>query len=69
MRLGHGGGDMKELGRDAIERGIDALARMRRIADSHGAPLRAVATSAVREAVERRGVHRPGPAAPASTSR
>lgn len=50
VRLGHGGGDMKELSRDAIERGIAALGRMRRIADSYGAPLRAVATSAVREA-------------------
>jgi exopolyphosphatase/guanosine-5'-triphosphate,3'-diphosphate pyrophosphatase len=50
VRLGHGGGDMKELSKDAIERGIAALGRMRRIADSYGAPLRAVATSAVREA-------------------
>jgi exopolyphosphatase/guanosine-5'-triphosphate,3'-diphosphate pyrophosphatase len=50
VRLGHGGGDMKELSRDAIDRGIAALGRMRRIADSYGAPLRAVATSAVREA-------------------
>lgn len=50
VRLGHGGGDMKQLSKDAIERGIAALGRMRRIADSHGAPLRAVATSAVREA-------------------
>lgn len=50
VRLGHGGGDMKQLGKDAIDRGIAALGRMRRIADSYGAPLRAVATSAVREA-------------------
>ncbi len=50
VRLGHGGGDMKVLADDAVERGIGALRRMRRIADSHGAPVRAVATSAVREA-------------------
>jgi exopolyphosphatase/guanosine-5'-triphosphate,3'-diphosphate pyrophosphatase len=50
VRLGHGGGDMKELSSDAIERGISALRRMQRIAAAHNAPIRAVATSAVREA-------------------
>ena len=50
VRLGHGGGDMKDLAPDAIERGLAALTRMRRIADSYDARLRAVATSAVREA-------------------
>ena len=50
VRLGRGGGDMKELSPDAIERGIACLRRMRRIADSYDAQLRAVATSAVREA-------------------
>jgi exopolyphosphatase / guanosine-5'-triphosphate,3'-diphosphate pyrophosphatase len=50
IRLGHGGGDMKELSGEAIERGVAALQRMRRIADSYGATIRAVATSAVREA-------------------
>jgi exopolyphosphatase/guanosine-5'-triphosphate,3'-diphosphate pyrophosphatase len=50
VRLGHGGGDMKELSADAIERGIACLRRMRRIVDSYSATLRAVATSAVREA-------------------
>jgi exopolyphosphatase/guanosine-5'-triphosphate,3'-diphosphate pyrophosphatase len=50
VRLGHGGGDMKELAPDAIERGIACLRRMRRIVESYGATLRAVATSAVREA-------------------
>jgi len=50
IRLGHGGGDMKELAPAAIERGIASLRRMKRIADSHGAPVRAIATSAVREA-------------------
>ncbi len=52
VRLGHGGGDMKELSRDAMDRGIAALGRMRQIADSFGATLRAVATSAVREAAD-----------------
>lgn len=50
VRLGQGGGDMKELAPDAIDRGIACLQRMRRIADSYDARLRAVATSAVREA-------------------
>lgn len=50
VRLGSGGGEMKELAADAIERGVEALDRCRAIADAHGAPVRAVATSAVREA-------------------
>jgi exopolyphosphatase/guanosine-5'-triphosphate,3'-diphosphate pyrophosphatase len=50
VRLGHGGGDMKELSADAIDRGISSLRRMQRIASSHNASLRAVATSAIREA-------------------
>jgi exopolyphosphatase / guanosine-5'-triphosphate,3'-diphosphate pyrophosphatase len=50
VRLGHGGGDMKKLSSDAMDRGISALRRMQRIADAHNAPVRAVATSAVREA-------------------
>lgn len=50
VRLGQGAGDMKELAPDAIERGVAALGRFRRLADAHDAELRAVATSAVREA-------------------
>ncbi|MCX7620166.1 MAG: Ppx/GppA family phosphatase [Acidimicrobiales bacterium] len=50
VRLGSGPADMKELDPEAIDRGIDALTRMRQIAQSHGARIRAVATSAVREA-------------------
>ncbi|MBI2709318.1 MAG: Ppx/GppA family phosphatase [Actinobacteria bacterium] len=50
VRLGHGPGDMKQLEPDAIERGVDALARLRAVADAHRATVRAVATSAVREA-------------------
>jgi exopolyphosphatase / guanosine-5'-triphosphate,3'-diphosphate pyrophosphatase len=50
VRLGTGSDDMRRLEEDAIERGVAALARCRRIADSFDAPVRAVATSAVREA-------------------
>jgi exopolyphosphatase / guanosine-5'-triphosphate,3'-diphosphate pyrophosphatase len=50
VRLGKGAGEMKELEADAIDRGIGALRRMKLLADGAGAPLRAVATSAVREA-------------------
>jgi exopolyphosphatase/guanosine-5'-triphosphate,3'-diphosphate pyrophosphatase len=49
-RLGEGGGDMKILSPEAMERGIDALRHMRRVADAHRASVFAVATSAVREA-------------------
>ncbi len=50
VRLGSGPGDMKVLTQDAMDRGIDALDRMRRLAEAEGASIRAVATSAVREA-------------------
>ncbi len=50
VRLGSGSGDMKTLAPDAIERGIAALTRMREVAESLGADVTAVATSAVREA-------------------
>ncbi len=50
VRLGHGGGDMKVMTAEAIDRGIACLRRMRRIADTYDATPRAVATSAVREA-------------------
>ncbi len=53
VRLGSGSGDMKRLAPEAIERGVEALRRFRRIVDSHGADLHAVATSAVREAENR----------------
>ena len=53
VRLGSGSGDMKELQPDAIERGVAALGRFRRIADTFGAEVHAVATSAVREAENR----------------
>ncbi len=50
VRLGSGAGDIKELTPEAMDRGIEALARMRKIADAYNAPIKAVATSAVREA-------------------
>jgi exopolyphosphatase/guanosine-5'-triphosphate,3'-diphosphate pyrophosphatase len=50
VRLGSGGGDMKQLTPAAIQRGVDALRHLKRIADISDAPVRAVATSAVREA-------------------
>ncbi|WP_426571748.1 Ppx/GppA phosphatase family protein [Aquihabitans sp. McL0605] len=50
VRLGSGSTDMKTLAPAAIDRAVAALGRFRKIADSQGAPLRAVATSAVREA-------------------
>lgn len=48
VRLGVGGTD--KLSPAAVDRGVAALKRMRRIADAHQATIRAVATSAVREA-------------------
>jgi len=53
VRLGSGSGDMKRLEPDAVERGVAALKRFRKIAESAGATLHAVATSAVREADNR----------------
>ena len=53
VRIGHGAGEMKLLEPDAIERGISCLTRMHQIAESHNAEIRAVATSAVREAKNR----------------
>lgn len=53
VRLGSGSGDMKRLTADAIDRGVAALARFRQIAEISGAEVRAVATSAVREAENR----------------
>jgi len=50
VRLGSGGGDMKQLTPEAIQRGVDALRQLKRVADISDAPVRAVATSAVREA-------------------
>lgn len=54
VRLGTGGGEMKELTPEAIDRGIAALERMVRVAQGYGTPqICAVATSAVREATNK----------------
>ena len=53
VRLGSGSGDMKRLAPEAMDRGLDALRRFRQVADSRGAEIFAVATSAVREADNR----------------
>lgn len=50
VRLGSSQGEMKRLSPAAIDRAIAALSRFRQVADVAGAPVRAVATSAVREA-------------------
>ena len=53
VRLGSGAGDMKLLAPDAIDRAVETLERFRRVAEVYDAPIRAVATSAVREAANR----------------
>ena len=53
VRLGSSARDMKRLTPAAINRGIEVLTRFRQVAAIHGARLRAVATSAVREAENR----------------
>ena len=53
VRLGSGAGVMRMLTPEAIDRGIAALGRLRRIADGYGATIDAVATSALREALNR----------------
>lgn len=51
VRLGSGSTDMKHLGKEAMNRGIEALKKFAALAESAGAQVRAIATSAVREAV------------------
>ncbi|MFA6468611.1 MAG: Ppx/GppA phosphatase family protein [Bacteroidota bacterium] len=51
VRLGSGSTDMKYLSQEAINRGIETLRRFKKIADAYDAPIRAIATSAVREAL------------------
>lgn len=53
VRLGSGAEDMRQLAPDAIDRTVAALTRIRQLAERHGAPITAVATSAVREAENR----------------
>jgi exopolyphosphatase/guanosine-5'-triphosphate,3'-diphosphate pyrophosphatase len=51
VRLGRGSGEMKRLTPEAMDRGVAALARCRKIANNWNAEIVAVATSAVREAL------------------
>lgn len=53
VRLGASAGDMKTLTSDAMDRGVTTLQRFAIEARQHGAHVRAVATSAVREALNR----------------
>lgn len=53
VRLGAAAGDMKVIAADAIERGVETMRRFAHTASQHGAHVRAVATSAVREALNR----------------
>ncbi len=54
VRLGHGPKDMKNISPEAMDRGLRALKRFRRLIDTYKAPVRAVATSAVREALNQK---------------
>jgi exopolyphosphatase/guanosine-5'-triphosphate,3'-diphosphate pyrophosphatase len=51
VRLGSGSTDMKYLSESAMTRGIQALRLFKKIAEAFNAPIRAIATSAVREAL------------------
>jgi exopolyphosphatase/guanosine-5'-triphosphate,3'-diphosphate pyrophosphatase len=53
VRLGSGSKDMKYLKEDAMDRGMEALKRYKQIADISRAEIKAVATSAVREALNK----------------
>ncbi|MFV2039162.1 MAG: HD domain-containing protein [Acidimicrobiales bacterium] len=53
VRLGSGSGDMSRLTSKAMDRGIETLRRFSKVAESFGADLTAVATSALREAKNR----------------
>ncbi len=53
VRLGSSSTDMKYLSTEAMERGIVALKRFKGLADSADAKVRAIATSAVREAINK----------------
>jgi exopolyphosphatase/guanosine-5'-triphosphate,3'-diphosphate pyrophosphatase len=53
VRLGSSADDIRQLDDDAIDRTVAALDRFRQVAEAFGAPVTAVATSAVREAENR----------------
>jgi exopolyphosphatase / guanosine-5'-triphosphate,3'-diphosphate pyrophosphatase len=50
VRLGSGSSDYSLIQEEAIDRGISCLKRFKTLADSHKAEIRAIATSALREA-------------------
>ncbi len=50
VRLGESPSQIKHLSEAAMQRGLEAMALFRDLADRNGSPIRAVATSAVREA-------------------
>ena len=51
VRLGSGSSDMKYLSEEAMNRGFETLRRFQKVAVAYNAPIRAIATSAVREAL------------------
>lgn len=53
VRLGTGSSDMKYISEEAMDRGIITLKRFKKLSDLHNAVIRAVATSAVREALNK----------------
>jgi len=53
VRLGLSSSDMKYISEDAMERGVITLKRFKSLSDLHNASIRAVATSAVREALNK----------------
>lgn len=53
VRLGSSAGDMKRLSADAMDRGVQAMVRFVEEARRHDATVRAIATSAVREALNK----------------
>jgi len=53
VRLGQSGNDMKYLQDDAMTRGVQAIKRFGKLAENQNAKIRAVATSAVREALNK----------------
>ena len=53
-RIGSGSSDMKYLSEGAMNRGIETIKRFKTLADASNAVIRAVATSAVREALNQR---------------
>src|SRR5258706_2298119 len=53
VRLGKGSSDMKYLSRPAIRRGLATLSRFKRMADGAKATVRAIGTSAIREAINK----------------